>query len=112
TAMAATSEAVLFGLAQGLEMKTVLDVVNVSTGRNSATADKFVNRVLTGTFDAGFKIRLLAKDVRLFLENAQAAGGPAEVAGTVAGIWRRAEAAMPEEDFTRIYEFVRGEGGG
>ncbi|MFQ5765987.1 MAG: NAD(P)-dependent oxidoreductase [Rhodospirillales bacterium] len=112
TAMAATSEAVLFGLAQGLEMKTILDVVNVSTGRNTATADKFVNRVLTGTFDAGFKTRLLAKDVRLFLENAEAAGGPAEVAAAVAGIWRRAEAAMGEEDFTRIYEFVQGEGGG
>ena len=44
----------------------MLDVLNVSTGRNSATDDKFPNRVLTGTYDTGFHTRLMAKDVRLF----------------------------------------------
>ncbi|MDA0704758.1 MAG: NAD(P)-dependent oxidoreductase [Proteobacteria bacterium] len=44
-AMAATSEAVRFGETQGLDMKTMLDVLNVSTGRNTATSDKFPNRV-------------------------------------------------------------------
>jgi len=108
TAMAATSEAVAFGLEQGLPMKTVLDVVNVSTGRNTATSDKFVNRVLTGTYDAGFKTRLLAKDVRLFVENAKAAGTPVEIAEVVSGIWQRADTAMPDTDFTRIYPFIAG----
>lgn len=109
TAMAASTEAISFGLAQGLDMKTMLDVVNVSTGRNTATSDKFVNRILTGTFDAGFKTRLLAKDVRLFHENAKAAGTPSEIATLMADIWRRADAAMPDTDFTRIYSFMRGE---
>ena len=68
TAMAATSEAVAFGLSQGIEMKSLLDVVNVSTGRNTATSDKFPNRVLTGSYDAGFKTKLLTKDVGLFLD--------------------------------------------
>jgi len=108
TAMAATSEAMAFGLKQGLEMKTILDVVNVSTGRNTATSDKFVNRVLTGTYDAGFKTRLLTKDVRLFVENARAAGTPVEIASVVADIWRRADEAMPDTDFTRIYPFIAG----
>lgn len=106
TAMAATSEAMAFGLKQRLEMKTILDVVNVSTGRNTATSDKFVNRVLTGTYDAGFKTRLLTKDVRLFAETAKAAGTPSEVAQVVADIWRRADLAMPDTDFTRIYQFI------
>ena len=109
TAMAATTEAVSFGLAQGLDMKTILDVVNVSTGRNTASSDKFVNRIMTGTFDAGFKTRLLAKDVRLFHENATAAGTPNEIATVMADIWHRAAEAMPEADFTRIYSFLRGE---
>jgi 3-hydroxyisobutyrate dehydrogenase len=112
TAMAATSEAMAFGLEQGLTMKTILDVVNVSTGRNTATSDKFVNRILTGTYDAGFKTRLLAKDVRLFAENARAAGTPIEIAHVVADIWQRADKAMPEADFTRIYPFITGKRGG
>jgi 3-hydroxyisobutyrate dehydrogenase-like beta-hydroxyacid dehydrogenase len=109
TAMAATTEAVSFGLSQGLNMKTILDVVNVSTGRNTATSDKFVNRILPGTFDAGFKTKLLTKDVRLFYENAKAAGTPNEIATLMADIWRRADEAMPDTDFTRIYSFMRGE---
>ncbi len=107
TAMTATSEAMAFAATQGLDMKTVLDVVNVSSGRNTATSDKFPNRIVTGTYDAGFKTKLLAKDVRLFLENAKAAGTPAEVAQTIAELWRRCDEALPDSDFTRIYEFLR-----
>ena len=55
TAMAATSEAVAFGVAQGLDMMTILETVNLSTGRNTATEDKFPNRIATGAFDAGFR---------------------------------------------------------
>ena len=75
TAMAATSEAVAFGLRQGLDMGTMLDVLNASSGMNTATADKFPNRVLTETYDAGFAARLLRKDVSLYVEAAADAGG-------------------------------------
>ena len=112
TAMAATSEAVAFGLSHGLDMKTLLDVVNASTGRNTATADKFPNRILTGTYDAGFKTRLLTKDVGLFLDSAKAAGTPVAVAETVTQLWRRADKALPDSDFTRIYQFITGKDGG
>ena len=108
TAMVATSEAMAFGLSQSLEMETMLDVVNVSTGRNSATSDKFPNRIATGTYDAGCKTTLLTKDISLFLENARAAGTPSAVAGTVADLWRRCDEVMPDSDFTRIYEFLSG----
>ena len=61
--MAATSEAVAFGVQQGLDMGTMLDVLNVSSGQNTATSDKFPNRILTGTYDAGFTAKLLLKDM-------------------------------------------------
>jgi len=108
TAMAATSEAVLFGLSQGLDMKTLLDVVNVSTGQNSATLDKFPNRILPGTFDAGFKTALLAKDVRLYLENAKAAGTPDRIGSVVSETWDDCDAKLPGSDFTRVYSFIEG----
>ena len=107
TAMAATSEAMLYGLSQGLDMATMLDVVNVSTGVNSATRDKFPQRVLTGSFDAGFKTALLTKDVTLYRDNARAAGAPHELGEVVAALWQACDRALPDSDFTRIYEFLR-----
>ncbi|MFO0996734.1 MAG: NAD(P)-dependent oxidoreductase [Alphaproteobacteria bacterium] len=108
TAMAATSEATIFGESHGLDMATMLAVLNVSTGQNTATSDKFVNRVLTGSFDAGFTTRLMAKDVGLYLENVEAAGTHAEVGRVVTGIMARLASALPDADFTRIYQFLGG----
>ena len=109
-ALTATSEAVLYGLSQGIEMQTILDVVNVSTGRNTASSDKFPKRILTESFDAGFTTSLLTKDVNLFLKNAKAAGTPLTLAATLAAIWNGCDAALPDSDFTRIFEYVRDNG--
>ena len=105
-AMTATSEAVLFGLSQGLEMKTMLDVLNVSTGRNTATGDKFPNRVLTGSFDAGFRMPLMQKDVGLYLAEVRAAGTPAAIGTVVDAYWRDGLAAYPDGDFTEIFKLI------
>ena len=105
-AMAATSEAVRFGETQGLDMKTMLDVLNVSTGRNTATSDKFPNRVLTGTHDAGFTTTLIHKDVGLYLEAVAAAGTRGVVGRAVGGTLAAVEADLPGEDFTRIYPWT------
>jgi 3-hydroxyisobutyrate dehydrogenase len=105
-AMAATTEAIHFGLAHGLDMKTMLDVVNVSTGQNTATSDKFPNRVLTGSYDAGFRMSLMAKDVGLFLARAREAGSPTFVTERIDECWREADEALPGVDFTRIFPFA------
>lgn len=108
TALAATSEAIAFGVAEGLDMGVILDVLNASTGRNSATVDKFPNRVVTGSFDAGFHTRLMAKDVQLFLDSIARTETAATVAESVGDVWRRADEAMPASDFTQIWQFVSG----
>jgi 3-hydroxyisobutyrate dehydrogenase len=108
TALAATSEAIAFGVAEGLDMGVILNVLNVSTGRNSASADKFPNRVVTGSYDAGFHTRLMAKDVRLFLDSAARAGTAATVAASVSDVWQRTDEAMPGSDFTQVWQFVSG----
>jgi len=107
TAMAATSEAIAFGLRQGLEMGTMLDVLNASSGMNTATADKFPNRVLTGTYDAGFSSTQLNKDLGLYRDAADAIGASLPVSPAVFEVWRRLEAHEPNADITRIYTFVR-----
>ena len=111
TAMVATTEAILYGLSQGLDFKTMLDVVNVSTGQNTATADKFPNRILTEMFDAGFATALVTKDINLFLENAEKAGTPTKIAKAITEVWDATNAALPGSDFTQVYKYLRdGEG--
>ena len=107
TAMAATSEAVAFGVSQGLDMMTILETVNVSSGRSTATEDKFPTRIATGTFDAGFATRLMAKDIRLYEASVAAADAPRRVAGLLRAIWDEMEAAHPDSDFTEIFTHVR-----
>ena len=107
TAMAATAEAVAFGVRQGLDMKMILDVVNASSGRNTATADKFPNRILTGTWDAGFSSTQFNKDLRLYRDAADAIGASRPISPAVFDLWRSLEAHEPNADITRIYAFVR-----
>ena len=63
-AIAITSEALAFGVKAGLDPQLMLDVINVSSGRNTASAEKFPKHVLTRGFDFGFSAGLAYKDVR------------------------------------------------
>src|SRR5579872_204175 len=83
TAMAITSEAVEMGVKAGLDPKQIIDVLNAGSGRNSATQDKFPRCVLPRTFDFGFAIGLLNKDVRLCMEEAESLGVPMVVGSAV-----------------------------
>jgi 3-hydroxyisobutyrate dehydrogenase-like beta-hydroxyacid dehydrogenase len=83
TAMAISSEAVVMGVKAGLDPKQVIDVINAGSGRNTATQDKIPRCVLPRTFDFGFAIGLLNKDVRLCMEEAEAMGLPMVVGSAV-----------------------------
>jgi 3-hydroxyisobutyrate dehydrogenase len=107
TALAATSEAIAFGTGQGIDMKIILDIVNASTGRNSATDDKFPRRIMHGRFDAGFTAKLQLKDISLYLDNARAAGITDEIASVVVDVWKRMDTAMPGADITEMYPYTQ-----
>lgn len=109
TAMAATSEAVAFGVSAGLDMGTMLEVLNKSSGQNTATRDKFPDHVRTGRFAAGFTNSLMAKDVRLYLDAVAQLGGPAEIGKPIVALWERFAAAEPGTDFTRVFPFLGAE---
>jgi 3-hydroxyisobutyrate dehydrogenase len=106
TALAATSEAIAFGCSMGLDMDTMLEVLNASSGQNTATSDKFPNHVLTGRYASGFANSLMAKDVQLYLRAVEAQGSAALLSPVTAAVWERFAAANPGADFTRIYPFV------
>ena len=75
-AIALSSEAMVMGVKAGLNPRVMLDVLNISTGRNSATQDKFPRSILPGTFDFGFATGLAYKDVKLCIDEAEAMGVP------------------------------------
>jgi 3-hydroxyisobutyrate dehydrogenase len=106
TALAATSEAVLFGVKMGLNIEAVIDAVNVSSGRNTASADKFPKSVIPETYDYGFATALMKKDLDLYLESVEDAATHHDIASTVARTWRGFNDAFPDKDFTYIYKYL------
>ncbi len=112
TAMAATSEAIAFGVKAGLDPAMMVDVINAGSGRNTASETKFPKAILPRTFDFGFTTGLMYKDVKLCLEEANAAGVPMSVATAVRDLWRRtAQEIGPEKDFTTIAQLVERDAG-
>ncbi|MFA5885248.1 MAG: NAD-binding protein [Acidimicrobiia bacterium] len=108
TALAATSEAVAFGVSVGLDMATMVEVLNASSGHNTATNDKFPNHVLTGRYASGFSNSLMSKDIQLYLQAVAEQAGPATIGTVTADVWARFAGVEPGADFTRIYPFVEG----
>jgi 3-hydroxyisobutyrate dehydrogenase-like beta-hydroxyacid dehydrogenase len=83
-AMAATSESMVTGVKAGLDPRIMLNVINSSSGRSTATEQKFPEFVLPGTFNQGFAAGLMMKDVNLFISEAKTLGVPIAVIEAVA----------------------------
>jgi hypothetical protein len=103
TAMAATCEAVVMGVKAGLDPAIMVDVINHGSGRNTATSDKFPRAIIPRTFNLGFAMALMLKDVRLCAAEAKALGVPHEVMDAVLGVWEQGNAEMgADSDFTNV----------
>jgi 3-hydroxyisobutyrate dehydrogenase len=68
---AACAEALLAGQRFGLDPKRMVEILNVSTGRNFHTDLVLQEHVVGGKFASGFQLGLLAKDVKIAAELAQ-----------------------------------------
>jgi len=105
--MAVACEAAAMAVKAGLDARTLIDVVNASTGRNSATEDKFPQSILPRTFDYGGKLATMYKDVRLCLEEAERLGVPMWVGSTVTELWFHAMCqGRGEDDYTTIAKMI------
>lgn len=109
TALAVTSEALVYGVKAGLDPAVMTDVFNAGSGRNTATLDKFPRAVLPGSFDYGFAIGLMCKDLRLFAADAESLGVPLWVASAVRQLWQFSCEQLGEDaDFTEIVRPLEG----
>lgn len=107
SALAITSEAFAMAAKAGLNLNALTDVVNASSGRNTATVDKFPRSVLTRTFDFGFATSLSYKDVKLCIDEAESLGVPMVAGAAVRQMLAITQAKFgPGSDFTSIARVV------
>lgn len=112
TAMTAVSEAMNYGMSQNLDMNSILEVVNVSSGQNIATSYIFPKAVEPASYDIGATVEILTKDVGVYFEEVDGGDLPNAVGTVVNRIWQDMGDAHPGVDFTRIFEFIRDGGEG
>ncbi|HEX7969621.1 MAG TPA: NAD(P)-dependent oxidoreductase [Stellaceae bacterium] len=107
TATAATSEAVVLGVKAGLDPRVMIDVINAGSGRNTASEDKFPRAILPRSFDYGFALGLMAKDVNLCIAEADALQVPMWIGNAVKQMWLYGLGqGGPDQDFTELIKHL------
>jgi 3-hydroxyisobutyrate dehydrogenase-like beta-hydroxyacid dehydrogenase len=105
--MAAAFEASAMAVKAGVDARVLIETVNASTGRNSATMDKFPASVLTRSFDYGGKLSIMYKDVFLCLEEARQLNVPMWVGSNVVQLWFHAMTqGRGNDDFTSLIKMI------
>jgi 3-hydroxyisobutyrate dehydrogenase len=111
--LAAACEAAIVAESFGVDPNVLVDVLNVSTGRNNSTEVKMKPFVLSGKFSSGFSMALMAKDLRTAAELAEQLTIDARGAHDAAALWADASAALGKAaDHTEIYKFLAASRGG
>lgn len=111
-AIAIAAEGMAMGIKAGLDPARMIAVLNGSSGRSSATLDKWPRAVLPRTFDYGVPTGLSLMDIRMCLAEAEAAGVPMAVGAAVRMVLERtAERYGPHSDFTEIAKLIESDAG-
>jgi 3-hydroxyisobutyrate dehydrogenase len=101
-------EALLIGEKFGLDPKTLIAVINASTGKNSTTERKIPQQVFTKAFASGFALALMTKDVGIAREIARETGIETPYLDKTLQIWRAALGRLPAgADHTEIYRYLK-----
>jgi 3-hydroxyisobutyrate dehydrogenase len=96
-------EALLIGHRFGLEPQRMLEVLNASTGTNNSTQKKFGQFVLSRTFDSGFSLDLMVKDLATAMSIASEGGVTTPFSALCEQIWAGAAHALgPGHDHTEM----------
>jgi 3-hydroxyisobutyrate dehydrogenase len=95
--LVAAVEALQVGRKFGLDPALMADILNVSSGKNNTTELKLKQFIISETFDDGFPLRLMAKDVRTADDMAHALGIPTPLADLCAGLWDAAARELNEK---------------
>ena len=107
THLLVSSEALIAGRKFGLSYEVMLDVINTSSGRSASTENKWPKYVLPGTYDSGFALRLMAKDMEIATNLQHELGIYSPLSRFAAELWRHASLEMgPDADHTEIVRWL------
>lgn len=107
--LAAASEALLIGRKFGLDSQVMVDVLNASSGRNNSTEVKMKPFVLSGAFNSGFGLALMAKDLKIADDLAHHLGLAAPLCGCCSALWSTASESVGKgADHTEIFRYLEG----
>jgi 3-hydroxyisobutyrate dehydrogenase len=105
--LVAAVEALQVGRKFGLDPALMTDILNASSGRNNTTELKLKQFIISETFDDGFPLRLMAKDVRTADELAQALGIATPLAALCTGLWEAAARELGEKaNHTEVIRYL------
>jgi 3-hydroxyisobutyrate dehydrogenase len=93
-------EALLIGKRFGLDPAVMVDVLNASTGVNNSTQKKLKPFVLSRSFDSGFSLELMVKDLTIALGIARDGGVAAPISSLTRELWQAARAMDVGADHT------------
>jgi len=106
TGFIAVAEAVLVGRRFGLDPSVMIDVMNVSTGKNFNTENVVKQHVISRQFASGFALGLLAKDVKIAADLAAAIDVESPLTRLSAALLGEARDRVgAEKDHTLAYTF-------
>jgi len=94
TGFAAACEVLLAGKRFGLDPATMIDVLNVSSGRSWVTELVMKEQIIEGKHSSGFALGLLAKDVKIAADLASAMHLDAPLMRLVSERWAEARDAL------------------
>lgn len=99
-------EALIIGQKFGLDPALMTDVLNASTGMNNATQKKLKQFVLSRSFDSGFGLDLMVKDLTIALDVGRDGAVPTPFASLCREMWAGAGAMLGKgQDHTAIAKF-------
>ena len=107
SSIVATSEAIACGLRGGLEMETMLGVIDASSGQSFVSSRMFPAYMASERFDSGGMATLLEKDVSAFVDAANDLGAAHTVAAAALRTVSAFAAVAPEADQSRVYAYIR-----
>lgn len=103
----ATAEALIAGQRFGIDPNVMVDVLNSSTGKNNTTENKAKQFMLSGAFNSGFSLALMAKDVGIAAVLAEAVDAAMPLGVHVNALCTQASSELGKgADHTEMYRFV------
>ncbi|MFF3570003.1 NAD(P)-dependent oxidoreductase [Nocardia jiangxiensis] len=107
TNLLAAAEGVAAGRRFGVDPSVIIETINTASGRSAATQLKFPQNILPATYDSGFALALMLKDMRIATDLARSVGAPATLGEQAVELWSRAAADLdPAADQTDIARWV------